>query len=328
MVVLRVHVEDLDAVWEVDAGPGRHQDAGEGGERGGVRRQGGVPRRVEQLQVLVGPDDEHVVALGDLGHEPAIGDPHAVAERLQGDHPVLERGPVAAFLAERLLRQDEVEAVEAGVGDGGLGHRQVGHGGRVERPRIAADGHRTMVHTAEMGRRYERIDDTLRRWLEDQHLFFVATAPLAGDGHVNVSPRGLDTFRILDDCTVAWLDLTGSGVETIAHLRENGRITMMFSAFEGPPRIVRLAGRGEVLPTDHELAALFPEFVSARAVIRVALDRIWDSCGFGVPVYRYEGERTTLQESAARRGPEGLLAYRAEKNRVSIDGLPGLDADG
>jgi hypothetical protein len=184
------------------------------------------------------------------------------------------------------------------------------------------------VHTEPVGRQYERIDESLQRWLERQHVFFVATAPLSPDGHVNLSPRGLDTFRVLDDCTVAWLDLTGSGVETIAHLRENGRITLMFSAFEGPPRIVRLAGRGDVLPVDDdELAPLFPEFLGARAIIRISLDRIWDSCGYGVPVYRYEGDRTRLVESAEKRGADGLAAYRAEKNASSIDGLPGLRHD-
>lgn len=178
-----------------------------------------------------------------------------------------------------------------------------------------------------MGRQYERIDPPLRAWLEAQHVFFVATAPLAADGHVNLSPRGLDTFRILDGCTVAWLDLTGSGVETIAHVRENGRITLLFTAFEGPPRIVRLSGRGETLPVDHELAPRFPDFVGARAIIRVALDRIADSCGYGVPLYRYEGDRDQLTKSHQRKGAGGLAAYRAEKNARSVDGLPGLDVD-
>lgn len=175
-----------------------------------------------------------------------------------------------------------------------------------------------------MGRRHEQIDAPLREWIERQHLFFVATAPLSADGHVNVSPRGLDTFRILDPCTVAWLDLTGSGVETIAHLRENGRITMMFSAFEGPPRIVRLAGRGEVVPVDDELAGLFPDLPGKRAIIRVALDRIWDSCGYGVPRYRYVGDRDTLPKRLDQRGPDGVAEYQRKKNAVSIDGLPGL----
>jgi hypothetical protein len=174
-----------------------------------------------------------------------------------------------------------------------------------------------------MGRQYERLDEPLQRWLERQHVFFVATAPLSGDGHVNLSPRGLDSFRVLDGRTVAWVDLTGSGIETIAHLRENGRITVMFTAFEGPPRIVRLAGRGEVLPRDHELAPRFPDYLGARAIIRVALDRIWDSCGYGVPRYAYEGDRTRLLENAEKRGADGLARYRAEHD-VSIDGLPGL----
>ena len=181
-----------------------------------------------------------------------------------------------------------------------------------------------------MGRVYEGIDGPLRAFLERQHVFFVATAPLSADGHVNCSPRGLDTFRVLDEATVAWLDLTGSGVETVAHLRENGRVTLMFCAFEGPPRIVRLAGRGEVLLPDGDgtipLAERFPALPGARAVVRVDVERVWDSCGYGVPRYRYEGERDRLPAALASKGPEGLAAYRAERNATSIDGLPGLDA--
>ena len=145
---------------------------------------------------------------------------------------------------------------------------------------------------------------------------------------MNVSPKGLDTFAIVDAHTVAYLDLTGSGIETVAHLRENGRITFLFCAFEGPPRIVRLYGRGHVIPVGTaEFAAAarpFPRYTNARAVLEVTLDRIADSCGYGVPRYRYEGERSQLLEWAARKGPEGVVAYRAERNVESIDGLPGL----
>ena len=179
-----------------------------------------------------------------------------------------------------------------------------------------------------MAKLFDAIDEKLRAFLAAQRLFFVATAPLAADGHLNLSPKGHDTFRVLDERTVAYLDLTGSGVETIAHLRENGRIVFLFCAFDGPPRIVRLQGRGEVLlagDADHaRLRGLFPELPGVRSIIRVRLDRIADSCGFGVPAYRFEGERTQLLEWADRKGPEGVERYREEQNRESIDGLPGL----
>jgi hypothetical protein len=178
-----------------------------------------------------------------------------------------------------------------------------------------------------MGRVLDSISDELRAFLEAQPVFFVATAPADG-GHVNVSPKGLDSFRVLDPHTVAYLDLTGSGVETIAHLRENGRITLMFCAFEGTPNIVRLYGRGEALPVgtpeSDALLGRFPQIVGARSVIRVALDRVSTSCGYGVPLMRFEEPRSRLLEWAEARGPEGLTEYRAQKNATSIDGLPGL----
>jgi Pyridoxamine 5'-phosphate oxidase len=182
-----------------------------------------------------------------------------------------------------------------------------------------------------MGRVYDAISDELADFISVQHMFFVATAPSGHDGRVNLSPKGLDTFAILDANTVAYLDLTGSGVETIAHLRENGRITIMFCAFEGKPNIVRLYGRGEVLPIgEREADALLPRFGSypgARSVIRVRVDRVSTSCGYGVPLLEYEGERVQLLEFAERRGPDGLVEYRSAKNTASIDGLPGLDAN-
>ncbi len=178
-----------------------------------------------------------------------------------------------------------------------------------------------------MGRTFDAIDDPLAAFLRAQHVFFVATAPVR-DGHVNVSPKGLDTFAVLDPRRVAYLDLTGSGVETIAHLRENGRITLLFCAFEGPPRIVRLYGRGRaILPTDPEFATLSPTFTprrGARSIIEVTLDRIADSCGYAVPRYRWEGDRSQLLDWADRKDDEGLETYRAERNAESIDGLPGL----
>jgi hypothetical protein len=178
-----------------------------------------------------------------------------------------------------------------------------------------------------MGPVLDAITDELAAFIAAQRVFFVATAPTDG-GHVNVSPKGLDTFTVLDPNTVAYLDLTGSGVETIAHLRQDGRITIMFCAFDGKPNIVRLYGRGEVLPMGKpETDALLPRFGSypgARSVIRVRVDRVSTSCGYGVPLLRYEGERDQLTTWADRRGPDGLVEYREEKNAASIDGLPGL----
>ncbi len=178
-----------------------------------------------------------------------------------------------------------------------------------------------------MGKLFESLDDDLRAFIAAQHLFFVATAPRA-DGHINLSPKGLDSFRILSPKQVAYVDLTGSGVETIAHLRENGRITLMFCAFEGRPRIVRLYGRGRAVETaDAEwatLAPLFPQYLSARSVIVVDLERLADSCGYAVPRYEYAGERTQLIDWAEQKGPAAIRQYQAEKNRYSIDHLPGL----
>lgn len=178
-----------------------------------------------------------------------------------------------------------------------------------------------------MGRTYDEIDERMATFLRAQHVFFVATAPDV-DGFVNVSPKGLDTFAITGPQSVAYLDLTGSGVETIAHLRQNGRITFLFCAFEGPPRIVRLYGRGRtVLAGDPEFATAasrFPTFLGARAVIDVTLDRIADSCGYAVPRYRYEGDRAQLIDWADNKGADGVVAYRSERNATSIDGLPAI----
>ncbi len=179
-----------------------------------------------------------------------------------------------------------------------------------------------------MGKVYEAIDERLAELIGRQHLFFVSTAALSAEGSVNLSPKGLDSFSILDPHTVAYLDLVGSGAETIAHLRENGRITMLFCCFEGPPRLLRLYGRGEVLePGDEEFEALlsrFPEYPGTRSIIRVSLTRIADSCGFGVPLYRFEGDRTQLTDWARRKSEEGLREYQLGNNRESLDGLPAL----
>lgn len=184
-----------------------------------------------------------------------------------------------------------------------------------------------------MGKVYERIDGRLRDFIERQPVFFVATAPLAGDGHVNVSPRGVPgTSLVVGDRRFAWLDLTGSGVETIAHLRENGRITVMFCAFEGPPTIVRLHGRGRVVGRYDDdwpdWSARFAPVAGARAVVVVEVDRISDSCGFGVPLMSHVGERDLLPPYFERKGAEGAAAYRRRRNRDSLDGLPGFPDDG
>jgi hypothetical protein len=179
-----------------------------------------------------------------------------------------------------------------------------------------------------MGKVYAEIDAALQGFIRAQHLFFVATAPLSAAAHINVSPKGLDTLRVIGPLTVAYLDYVGSGAETIAHLRENGRIVLMLCAFHGPPRIVRFHGRGEVLePQDQgfeELRGLFPSGPAGRALIRISIDRIADSCGFGVPLYAFEGQRSQLPDWAERKGEDGILEYQQDKNRVSIDGLPAL----
>lgn len=180
-----------------------------------------------------------------------------------------------------------------------------------------------------MGDAYPAITDELAEFIARQKMFFVATAPLAAEGHINLSPKGLDSLRIIDERTVAWLDLNGSGAETIAHLRENGRIVLMFCAFEGPPNILRLHGRGEVLlPDDAEfamLAAKMPQLPGIRSIVRVHCERITDSCGFGVPRYEFREDRTQLTAWAEQKGPAGLAEYQRKNNRQSIDGLPALD---
>jgi predicted pyridoxine 5'-phosphate oxidase superfamily flavin-nucleotide-binding protein len=181
-----------------------------------------------------------------------------------------------------------------------------------------------------VGKIHPEIDDRLRSFLEAQHLFFVATAPSSTDGHVNCSPKGLDAFRVLDPRTVAYVDFVGSGVETIAHVRENGRIVLMFCAFDGPPKIVRLHGRGSVVePSDREFAGLAGRFahdprLAVRAILRVSITRISDSCGYAVPLYDHRGPRDQLPAWTERKGSAGIEAYKRDKNSTSIDGLVGL----
>ncbi|MCA1845302.1 MAG: pyridoxamine 5'-phosphate oxidase family protein [Actinobacteria bacterium] len=179
-----------------------------------------------------------------------------------------------------------------------------------------------------MGTVHEEIDGALAGFLMAQHVFFVATAPLAADGHVNLSPKGLDDFRVLGPRQVAYLDRTGSGVETTAHLRENGRIVFMFCAFDGPPRIVRLHGRGEAVrpgdPRYEALAANFEARDGARSVVVADVRRVADSCGYGVPKMDFVENRRQLGSWARKKGADGVATYQAERNAFSLDGLPGL----
>jgi pyridoxamine 5'-phosphate oxidase-like protein len=191
----------------------------------------------------------------------------------------------------------------------------------------------------DMAKVFEEIDEPLQRWIAAQRMFFVGTAPLDADGHVNVSPKGpIETLRVLGPHTVAYLDMIGSGAETIAHVRENGRIVVMLCAFEGPPRIVRLHGRAEVV------AASEPEFAhlaqrcafeptdvprARRAIVHVRVDRVADACGYGVPLMTYSAQRPHSGAWAAKKlrvgGPDALLDYQREKNARSIDGLPAIE---
>lgn len=181
-----------------------------------------------------------------------------------------------------------------------------------------------------VGKIFEGIDENLKTWIQRQPMWFVATAPLSDQGHVNISPRGHDSFSVLGPNQVAWVDYTGSGVETIAHIRENARVCLMFNSFDDRPRIVRLHGRGAVhLPGEEifeKVVALHPEHPSTRAVISVQLTRISDSCGWGVPVMELAGERELLRLQAEKKGAAGMEEYRTQKNSLSIDGLPGLPA--
>lgn len=179
-----------------------------------------------------------------------------------------------------------------------------------------------------MGKVYDAIDEKLSAWLSAQKIFFVATAPLSQQGHVNCSPKDSRSFQILDERTVVYLDLTGSGVETIAHVKENGRIVLMFCAFGGAPNIVRMHGQGEVIESHHRdfltLKARFGIVPGLRSFIRVRLTRVSTSCGFGVPLYEFLGNRNQLAAWAEHKGSEKLVEYQHEKNASSIDGLRGI----
>ncbi len=180
-----------------------------------------------------------------------------------------------------------------------------------------------------MGKVYDSITPELQTFIMQQPMFFVATAPLADDGLINLSPKGLDgTFAVIDAHRVAYLDLMGSAGETVAHVRENGRITFLFNAFSGPPRIVRLYGRAVWHEPDDETFAelidLFPYKRGTRSIIDVNIDRIADSCGFGVPTMSLDGQRTHLEKWAGRRDRATLLEYKQSHNE-SLDGLPILN---
>lgn len=182
-----------------------------------------------------------------------------------------------------------------------------------------------------MGKEFESIDDKLQRWIEKQRMFFVATAPLDENGHVNCSPKGLDSLRVLGPRQLAYVDLGGSGIETVAHLRENRRITIMLCAFDGPPKIFRFYGRGRAVePGDSEfndLVARFPEQPSVRNIIVVDVDRIMDSCGYGVPEFDFRKDRESMANWINSKTDEELAQYRRDNNTESLDGLPGLRFD-
>ncbi len=182
-----------------------------------------------------------------------------------------------------------------------------------------------------MGKEYQAIDTALQQWIGRQRVFFVSTAPLSGEGLINCSPKGLDGLRVTGPNELVYADLGGSGIETVAHVRENGRIVIMMCAFEGPPKIFRFYGRGRVVVERDaeyaELTALFPQLQAPRNFIVITVERIRDACGFGVPEYEYQGEREALHTWRANKTPEALDEYRRQKNAHSLDGLPGLEFD-
>ncbi|MEE2790349.1 MAG: pyridoxamine 5'-phosphate oxidase family protein [Acidobacteriota bacterium] len=179
-----------------------------------------------------------------------------------------------------------------------------------------------------MGEQYRTLDGFLRRFITKQHVFFVATAPLDRTRHLNLSPKGLNTLRIIDEKRIAYLDHVGSGAETIAHLRENGRIVVMLCAFDGPPKVVRLHGTGEVVESEDDnwkaLRQHFPATPGGRAIINIDVHRMSDSCGFGIPEFKFVRERTQLPDWTAKKKENGLRVYQRENNSQSIDGMPAL----
>ena len=179
-----------------------------------------------------------------------------------------------------------------------------------------------------MSKKLPSIEPDLATWIAAQKIFFVGTAPLSAEAHLNISPKGGDSFRVLGPMEVVYQDYTGSGAETAAHVQENGRIIIMFCAFDGPPKIVRLHGRGTVIaetnPRFAEFANLFPNNPGTRAFIHVQVTRVSSSCGFSVPFYEFRSPRDTLDQWASKQSPEKIREFRALKNRRSIDDLPAL----
>ena len=182
-----------------------------------------------------------------------------------------------------------------------------------------------------MGKEFAAIDTRIRQWIERQKMFFVATAPTAADGLINCSPKGLDTLCVLGPNRLAYLDVGGSGIETVAHVRENQRIVIMLCAFDGPPKIFRFYGRGTVVePRDAEFDQLLPKFPkqpAVRNIIVVDVERIRDSCGYGVPEYDFRRHRDSMHNWLESKTEEDMLAYRKENNAESLDGLPGLKGE-
>lgn len=182
-----------------------------------------------------------------------------------------------------------------------------------------------------MSKQRADIDAELATWIAAQKIFFVATAPLSAEGHINTSPKGGDAFRVLGPMEVVYQDYTGSGAETAAHLRENGRIVIMFCAFDGPPQIARLHGDGTLVIPGHprfeEFTRLFPQNPGTRAFIHVRVSRVSTSCGYSVPFFDYRAPRETLDRWATQQGPEKVAAFRVAKNQMSIDGLPAFSAE-
>ena len=179
-----------------------------------------------------------------------------------------------------------------------------------------------------MGKLYQELTPKLIEFISEQKLFFVGTAPLSQEGHVNISPKGMDSLQVLDNNTVAYLDVTGSGVETISQIKENRRLVLMLCAFEGKPFILRLHGKGSVIEKDsdefHVLEGRFEQLPGVRSIIKLEITRIADSCGWNVPLYKFEGTRDYYQNFADKLGPEGIRKGQLASNMSSIDGLPGL----
>ncbi len=175
-----------------------------------------------------------------------------------------------------------------------------------------------------MSKFYTKLTTRLQKFIEAQKIFFVATAPTSG--RINLSPKGMDSFRVVDENRVLWLNVTGSGNETAAHLLENNRITIMFCAFEGAPNILRLYGKGkEIKEGDaswNELITLFPKTPGTRQIFDITVESAQTSCGMSIPFFEYKSERNELNDWASKQGKEGISKYWEEKNQISIDGLP------